>query len=149
MLSKKSDYALRTLVYLAINNGKVISTKEISKNLSIPYKFLTQILLELSRKDIVNSKRGSKGGIALKKSPSQITLLEVVEAVDGPFYIHQCPAENEEPCFFANNCPIKESLAKIEGSARRVLSSITVDKIFEKYKLEKEGKNENNKGYEY
>lgn len=138
MLTKKSDYALRTLVYLAINEGKVISTREISEKLNIPYKFLTQITLELSRRNIIQAKRGSKGGIILKKRPSTINVLEIVEAVDGPFYLHQCPADMNEPCFFHHSCAIKSRLEEIEESARSVLQNLTVDKIMDDYLGKKE-----------
>ncbi|MCX7832555.1 MAG: Rrf2 family transcriptional regulator [Actinobacteria bacterium] len=138
MLSKKSDYALRTIVYLALHREETLSTRKISEKLQIPYKFLTQIMLELSRKEIISSKRGSRGGIFLKKNPEKITLLEVVEAVDGPFAIHHCSADSNEPCFFARNCPIKENLSKLEHSARQVLNNITIDKISSEYLKEKE-----------
>lgn len=138
MLTKKSDYALRTLVYLAINEGKVISTREISKKLNIPYKFLTQITLELSRRNIIQAKRGSRGGVILKKKPSSLNVLEIVEAVDGPFYLHQCPADLNEPCFFHSSCAIKARLEEIEKSARDVLQDLTVDKIMIDYLEKKE-----------
>lgn len=142
MLSKKSDYALRTIIYLALHSKEPLPTRKISEKLKIPYKFLTQIMLELSRKDIISSKRGSRGGIFLKKNPKNITLLEIVEAVDGPFVIHQCSADSNEPCYFAGNCPIKEKLSELEQKAIEVLNSITIDKISSKCVKEKEAKDE-------
>lgn len=138
MLSKKTDYAIRALIYLAIHKGETLSTKKISEDLNIPYKFLTQIILELTKKEFITSKRGSKGGILLKKNPHEINLLQIVEAVDGPFTIHQCAAELNEPCYFSINCPVKENLEKIENQARQVLQSITLDKISNEYFKQKE-----------
>jgi Rrf2 family protein len=133
MLSRKTDYALRAITYLTTQKGRKISTRYIAEKLNIPYKFLTQIFLELVRKGVLASERGSKGGVMLKKPPEEITLLEIVEAVEGPFYLHQCLAEYEESCFFAKGCPIKDTLIDIERKTRNILATTTLDKIKDNY----------------
>lgn len=137
MLTRKSDYALRAIVYLALNSGRVVSAREIAQNLKIPYKFLTQIFLELSRKEILTSQRGSKGGAVLKKNPAELTLLEIIEAVDGPISLHQCAAEFNEPCYFEGRCPIKEKLKNLEDKIRQRLQLTTIAKIIEDYQINK------------
>jgi len=135
MFTRKSDYALRAVVYLALNHGRVVSAREIAENLKIPYKFLTQIFLELSRRDILTSQRGSKGGAVLKKNPADLTLLEIIEAVDGPISLHQCVAEFNEPCYFEDRCPINERLKDLEEKIRETLHLTTIAKIIEDYRF--------------
>lgn len=147
MLSRKTDYALRSIIYLLNSEGRKVSTKTVAEKLNIPYKFLTQIFLELVRKGILTSERGSKGGVMLKKPPHEISLLDIVEAVEGPFYLHQCLVEFDEDCFFSGRCPIKESLIDIENQTRNILASTTLDKIKMKYSGGDE--NEDHQGHEH
>lgn len=133
MLSRKTDYALRAITYLTTQNGKKLSTRHIAEKLNIPYKFLTQIFLDLVRKGILASERGSKGGVMIKKPIEEISLLDIVEAVEGPFYLHQCLADYEGNCFFEKHCPIKEALSDIEEKTKMILSTTTLDKIKEHY----------------
>lgn len=129
MLSRKTDYALRALVYLTYQNTRKVATKKIANKLNIPYKFLTQIFLELVRNGILISERGSKGGVALRKDPAKISFLDIIETVEGSYTIHRCINEVEEDCFFADNCPIKELLCEIEEDTRKKLDNVTLDKI--------------------
>ncbi len=129
MISRKSDYAIRAISYILMNRNEKISTKKIAEDLNIPYKFLTQIFLELVRKGILVSERGSRGCIRLKKMPHEVSLLDIIEAVEGPFKLHQCIADFNEACFFAGNCLIKEKLLETERETRRLLASTTLDKI--------------------
>ena len=89
MLSKKSQYAFQALMYLSEkeNEGPVLIA-EISKKKKIPLKFLENILLELKKADILESKKGKGGGYFFGKDPSQVTLATVMRLIDGPI----CPA---------------------------------------------------------
>lgn len=129
MLTRKTDYALRALLYLKENDDRIVPTKEVAEKLGIPYKFLTQIFLNLIRGGLVSSERGSKGGMKLKVKPNSISLLDVIEAMEGPFVIHNCLSEAKEECFFNNDCPVREKLRKIETQTRNILSKTTLKSI--------------------
>jgi len=81
--SKKSEYALRALVFMASHPGGLHTIPAISKAESIPPKFLEQILLSLRQNGFLISRRGAGGGYSLNKPPSQIHVLDVLQAMDG------------------------------------------------------------------
>lgn len=108
MLSKKSQYAFKALTYLSekYNEGPVLIS-EIAKKKKIPLKFLENILLELKKADILDSKKGKGGGYFLKKSPDKIKVATIIRLVNGPiamlpcvslYFYERCKNCNEKHC---------------------------------------------------
>lgn len=91
MLSKKSQYAFKALAYLAAkyNQGPVLIS-EIAKKKKIPLKFLENILLELKKADILDSKKGKGGGYFLNKSPEKVKMATVIRLINGPIAMLPC-----------------------------------------------------------
>ncbi len=91
MLSKKSQYAFKALTYLAerFNQGPVLIS-EIAKQKKIPLKFLENILLELKKADILESKKGKGGGYFLKKDPAKVKMATIVRLINGPIAMLPC-----------------------------------------------------------
>ncbi|OSZ73558.1 transcriptional regulator [Chitinophagaceae bacterium IBVUCB2] len=91
MLSKKSQYAFKALTYLAAkyNQGPVLIS-EIAKKKKIPLKFLENILLELKKADILDSKKGKGGGYFLAKSPDKVKMATVIRLINGPIAMLPC-----------------------------------------------------------
>lgn len=91
MLSKKSQYAFKALSYLAarFNQGPVLIS-EIARKKKIPLKFLENILLELKKADILDSKKGKGGGYFLKKSPEKVKMATVIRLINGPIAMLPC-----------------------------------------------------------
>ena len=85
-ISARCEYATRALIHLAAQNDpqKTISAITIAEKQHIPEKYLAHILLQLKRASIVRSTRGAQGGYTLSRSPDQISLLEIITAIDGP-----------------------------------------------------------------
>jgi Rrf2 family protein len=84
-VSRSTGYALLAVGYIAKNQGDgVVLSQDISKQYDIPLEYLLKILQQLVRANVLRSKRGPRGGFSLAKSPNKITMLEVIEAVDGP-----------------------------------------------------------------
>ena len=92
MLSKKAQYALKALEYLVVRQeeGKPILISEISEKKQIPLKFLENILLELRKAGVLESKKGKGGGYLLKATPDQTTLATVIRIIDGPISMLPC-----------------------------------------------------------
>lgn len=104
-LSFRSEYALLALVYLThCGMGKFVPVKTIAKEQGIPPKYLEQILLTLKRASYLRSVKGQGGGYALAKSPSQITLAEVVRLFDGPL-----APTGSASVFFYETTPIEKN----------------------------------------
>ena len=99
-ISRKAEYALRALLLLGRDNpDKVHQIQELSEAGRIPVKFLEQILLSLRNHGILSSKRGVGGGYTLRRRPSEMTVLEVIELMDGPIAPLPCALDkNSETC---------------------------------------------------
>ena len=91
MLSQTVEYALRAVVYLANRPGEASRTSEIAEVTKVPSAYLSKVLQELRKADIVSSQRGIGGGVMLSRSPEELTILEVVDAVDPIQRIDSCP----------------------------------------------------------
>ena len=104
LFSRQCEYALQAISYLALQStGELISIKELTERLNIPYHFLGKILQDLVQKGILISQKGNSGGFALAKPPEQITFLDIIELIDGTQLSHQCAmgfaeCSNESPC---------------------------------------------------
>jgi Rrf2 family protein len=108
MLSKKSQYAFKALTYLAerYNQGPVLIS-EIARKKKIPLKFLENILLELKKADILDSKKGKGGGYFLRQSPEKTKVATVIRLINGPiamlpcvslYFYERCKNCNEKHC---------------------------------------------------
>lgn len=108
MLSKKAQYALRAAAYLSDRFGQgPVQIAEIADAKKIPLKFLENILLELRKAGILESKKGKGGGYYLKETPSAVPLAKVIRTIDGPiamlpcvslFFYEKCTDCEEEHC---------------------------------------------------
>jgi Rrf2 family transcriptional regulator, iron-sulfur cluster assembly transcription factor len=104
LFSRQCEYALQAVSYLALHPpGKLISIKELTHRLKIPYHFLGKILQDLAQKQLLISHKGHNGGFALATLPEKITLYTIIEAIDGSDFKHQCimgfsECSSEYPC---------------------------------------------------
>lgn len=104
-LSRRCEYAILALLYLAQNYEKKLSTiRDLAENNHIPRKFLEQILASLKRLGFIKSTRGPKGGYKLAKNPQEITLASIIRAIDGTL----APVDSASEYFFAHT-PIEQS----------------------------------------
>ena len=106
-ITRQADYAVRAVLHLARSgNSERAATSAIAKEQKIPPSFLAKIISQLSIAGLLHTSRGARGGVTLGRDPKDITLLEVVEAIDGPIQLNECVA-NEGVCTFEENCPIR------------------------------------------
>ena len=131
MISQRARYALRALVALAqADSGHAVLIAELSATCSIPRKFLEQILLDLKRHGLVQSKRGKLGGYQLHKRPSQIMFGEVLRIVDGPIALLPCLANVAyrrcKDCSDEANCEIRRVFAEVAQSSRDILDNTSL-----------------------
>ena len=106
-ITRQADYAVRAMVYLAQlkTEGKA-PTSRIAQEKQIPPSFLAKIVSQLSVAGLLQTSRGAHGGVSLARSPEEITLLDVVEAIDGPILLNECVADNGV-CTFGDSCAIR------------------------------------------
>lgn len=92
-ITREADYAVRCVLYLARDTDNVSSIEEISSEMNISKTFVAKILQKLAKSGIVSSFRGVRGGFRLAKTPERITLLDVIESIEGPVTMNRCTLE--------------------------------------------------------
>lgn len=120
MFSQTVEYALRAVVYLAEKSPGPAICEEIAAATKVPRPYMAKVLLGLVRSKVLHSQRGLGGGVSLQRNPKEVTILEVVNAVDPIVRIKKCPLDLAS--HGGNLCPLHkkmdEALAKIEDTFR-------------------------------
>jgi Rrf2 family protein len=107
-ITRQADYALRAMLYLArLEPTQRAATSQIAEEQSIPPSFLAKIISQLSIAGLIHTSRGARGGVSLARPPEEISVLEVVEAIDGPISLNEC-TYSASACPFGEDCPIRD-----------------------------------------
>ncbi len=124
-LGRRGDYAVRAMVDLARHHGAGRrKTREIAEAMDIPQRYLTQILASLVRDGLLAAVAGPDGGYSLARPPAEVTLLEVVEAAEGPIALDQCVLRGG-PCDWEDACPLHAAWARAQGALVGELAGTT------------------------
>lgn len=115
--TNRTDYGIRALIYLANHQGSHAKAAQIAETMDIPTGFLHQVLQELQRARLVSSRSGPSGGYLLARPPEDITVLEIVETLEGPIQTSEC-ALRGGPCHWDEVC----AMHWVWSSARTALS---------------------------
>lgn len=130
MLSMKSQYAFKALTYLSerFNQGPVLIS-EIAKKKKIPLKFLENILLELKKADILDSKKGKGGGYFLKKSPDKVKVATIIRLINGPIAMLPCVSlyfyERCKNCD-QKNCGLHDMMIEVRDATLNIVDNRTL-----------------------
>jgi Rrf2 family protein len=128
-LTREGDYGIRSVLYLARQPYKKISfVTEISEEYKIPRSFLAKILQKLVKAKIVRSYRGVKGGFSLARQAKDISVLDVLEAIEGKLAMNICLADKKK-CDFSRNCPIHSVWASVQSKVIEVLKKSNFDDL--------------------
>lgn len=120
--SIKSQYGLQAMLEMALKYGnEPVRISEIAKNQRVPIRFLEQLLLVLKRAGITTSTRGKLGGYNLSKHPSDITILSVIEALDGPIALTSAKMKRSPV--------LLEAFKKIEDNIKKELAAVTLEDL--------------------
>jgi len=107
-ITRQADYAVRAVLYLSkLEKSTRSPTSRIANEQKIPPSFLAKIVSQLSVAGIVHTSRGARGGVSLARDAEEISLLEVVEAIDGPITLNEC-VMNPDSCPFGDECTVHE-----------------------------------------
>jgi Rrf2 family transcriptional regulator, nitric oxide-sensitive transcriptional repressor len=127
MFSQTVEYALRAVIYLADHSPTGRTTQQIAEVTKVPQAYLSKVLQSLSKNGVVRSQRGIGGGISLLKSPEELTILEVVNAVDPIKRIHTCPLKINS--HGTDLCPLHRRLDDSIATMEKAFSSSTLAEI--------------------
>ena len=123
-LSKKVDYALMALMHLAEHDGSS-SAREIAAGYGMPQDLTAKVLQKLARAGLVVSHQGTKGGYQLARAADTITVVQVIEIVEGPLSLTQCLTDLGE-CDQFDTCNIKSPLQRLNDHVLLTLSRVTI-----------------------
>jgi Rrf2 family transcriptional regulator, iron-sulfur cluster assembly transcription factor len=129
-LSHTAGYAIQALSLVARSGGRLCLIREIARGSGIPKPYLAKIVNQLAREGLITAKRGYRGGIYLNRPPREITLLDVVEAIDGKEFIAECMlglTSCSAPC----GCPTYKIWNRVREEVRAALRQTTLAHILE------------------
>jgi Rrf2 family protein len=105
-ITRQADYAVRAVLHLARSGDTRTATSVIAEEQKIPPSFLAKIISQLSIAGLLHTSRGARGGVTLARHAGEITLLEVIEAIDGPIQLNECVGDTST-CSFDKDCPLR------------------------------------------
>jgi Rrf2 family protein len=127
-LSKKTDYALIALTYMAAIGNKPSSAREIAERHDVPVELLAKVLQRLVQKGVLKSHQGIHGGYVLARPSDTVTVAEIVEAIDGPLVLTVC-GTTEDRCEQFSKCNIRDPLQRIRDRIIGTLMACTIAEL--------------------
>lgn len=128
-LSKKADYALMSMKHLALRaDAGSSSAREIAESYDIPVELLAKVLQRLVRRGLLASQQGTRGGYALARPASLISVADVIQAVDGPLTVTACSTEGDT-CEQYSKCNVRDPLWKIKDRIYTALATCSIAEI--------------------
>jgi len=129
ILKRNTDYALRAMVKLAsqYENGPV-STRRMAQGEGIPYQLACKLMQKLHDSKLVESCMGPRGGFRLRREPSKINVLQVIETIQGPIRLNRCLL-GLDVCPRQKGCPVRPKLAQLQETIRAYLTGITLAEL--------------------
>ncbi|MCJ7556757.1 MAG: Rrf2 family transcriptional regulator [Gammaproteobacteria bacterium] len=128
-ITRQADYAMRAVIYLAeIEPDRRAATSLIAEAQHIPPSFLAKIVSQLSVAGLLQTSRGARGGVSLARSADEISLLEVIEAIDGPILLNECVADSGV-CTFGEKCVLRPVFCDAQSALVSQLSNTSFGDI--------------------
>jgi len=128
-ITRQADYAVRAVLFLAkIGPETRAATSQIALEQQIPPSFLAKIVSQLSVAGLLQTSRGARGGVSLARPAEAISILDVVEAIDGPILLNECVGGNGA-CNFGDDCPMKPVWCDAQLELVQRLKGTTFDRF--------------------
>ena len=133
-ISTKGRYGLRILIDLATHDpARPRLLRDIAQSQQISEKYISRLVLDLRRAKLIRSVRGMKGGFHLMKAPEEITLLEILETMEGPISVVDC-VHSPTKCRRHELCPTRDIWVQLNNGIRELTRQITLDDILNTYR---------------
>jgi Rrf2 family nitric oxide-sensitive transcriptional repressor len=131
-LTAYTDYTLRTLMHLAINQDHLVTIQDIADLHSVSKNHLMKVVHQLGLSGMVDTVRGRNGGLKLSKDPKQINIGEVVRNSESDFFMAECFDHNDTCCAYASACALKGVLSSATAAYLAVLDGVTLEDLISK-----------------
>lgn len=129
MIRRDTDYAIRALVHLATKEKEVVPVAEVAAAEDVPVEFLRKLLQRCARAGLVKPHRGPRGGFSLAKLPREITVLEVLEVLQGPVAVNRCLLGKEDACPRSPTCPLRRRWLEIGREVADFMREVTLEDL--------------------
>jgi len=132
-VTRASDYAIRALIHMAHKPvGTTFMRSELASECDIPDSFLGKILQNLAKSEILSSERGKKGGFKVAKPTAEITIYDIISAIEGDIALNKCIFD-EDFCSLVHSCTAHNMWSDIQDNLVEMLKSYSLAKLTEKY----------------
>jgi Rrf2 family protein len=126
--TKRADYGLMAIHYIAIHDDLgAVSAKRIAEEFSIPQELMAKILQQLARQRLIVSQNGPKGGYVLSRRPAEISVGEVIRALEGPISIVSCLEDDD--CPQMERCSLRRPVKKIQAAITHMLDTMSLAEL--------------------
>lgn len=131
IVRRNTDYALRAMVNLARNHGNgLVSSRTIATEEKIPYQLACKLMQKLNNAKLVKSHMGPKGGFSLRRNPSRISVLEIIETIQKPLSLNKCLLAKNK-CPKQKTCTVRPKLVELQEYIGNYLNKITLEELAE------------------
>lgn len=130
-LSRMADYGVVVLSYMARRPDGLSTAPDLAERTTLPAPTVSKILKLLARGDVVTATRGAHGGYALARPVEQVTVAEIIAALDGPVALTACVEGSTDSCVVESLCPMAGGWNRINGAVKAALDSVTLADLIE------------------
>lgn len=125
-LNRLTDYAVVVMSQMALRGGETRSAQQISEDTGVPLPTVSKLLNLLGRAKLVTSQRGASGGYTLSGTPEEISVAQIIQAMEGPIALTACVDGAADSCDAESFCPMCGNWNKVNGAIREALSSVSL-----------------------
>jgi FeS assembly SUF system regulator len=125
-VTKLADYGIVMLTYFAAHGGSTHNARDIAGVVRLPLPVVSKILKALARDGLLTSQRGTKGGYGLARKPEEITVAEIIRALEGPIAVTECTDSVKGDCELEVRCPVRTNWHLINRAIYQALERITL-----------------------
>ena len=125
-LNRLTDYAVVVMTQMALRGGETRSAQQISEDTGVPLPTVAKLLNLLGRAKLVTSQRGAAGGYTLSTEPEEISVAQIIQALEGPIALTACVDGAADTCDAESFCPMRGNWNKVNGAIREALTSVSL-----------------------
>jgi len=126
-VTKLADYGIVLMTQMACPEGQAThNARDLAREVQLPLPMVSKILKALAREGLLNSHRGIKGGYTLSKRPADVSIAEIIRALEGPIAITECTDRTHGDCGLEQQCPTRGNWHRINLAVRDALQRITL-----------------------
>jgi Rrf2 family nitric oxide-sensitive transcriptional repressor len=125
-LTAYTDYALRTLIYLGLHRGRLVTIQDIAELHDISKNHLMKVVHQLGQSGLVKTVRGRNGGLQLGAEPASINVGAVVRSTETDFFMAECFKAGQAGCAYASACKLKHALCEATAAYLTVLDGVSL-----------------------